>query len=73
MGLRLSEGIDAEAIANRFGLREIVDWRHVDQLVRSGHLVRRDTRIALTAAGRLLLDHILGRIAASETRALAVG
>ena len=73
MGLRLSEGIDAEAIANRFGLGEIVDWRQVDQLVRSGHLVRRDTRIALTAAGRLLLDHILGRIAASETRALAVG
>ena len=31
------------------------------------------TRIALTAKGRLLLDHILGRIAASETRVLAVG
>jgi oxygen-independent coproporphyrinogen-3 oxidase len=36
MGLRLSEGIDAEAIANRFGLGEIVDWRQVDQLVGSG-------------------------------------
>ena len=73
MGLRLSEGLDAEAIADRFGVHEIVDWRQVDQLVTSGHLVRSDSRIALTAKGRLLLDHILGRIAASETRVLAVG
>ena len=73
MGLRLSEGVDAEAIADRFGLSEILDWRQVDQLVGSGHLVRSDARITLTAKGRLLLDHILGRIAASETRALAVG
>ena len=73
MGLRLSEGVDAEAIAYRSGLREIVDWRQVDQLVGSGHLVRCASRIALTAKGRLLLDHILGQIAASETRTLAVG
>jgi oxygen-independent coproporphyrinogen-3 oxidase len=73
MGLRLSEGLDTEAIADRFGVHEIVDWRQVDQLVTSGHLVRSDSRIALTAKGRLLLDHILGRIAASETRVLAVG
>jgi oxygen-independent coproporphyrinogen-3 oxidase len=73
MGLRLTEGIDPEAIAERFGTPTIVDWREVDRLERSGHLTRDGTRIALTADGRLLLDHILGRIAASEPRVLAVG
>jgi oxygen-independent coproporphyrinogen-3 oxidase len=74
MGLRLSEGIDAAAIAERFGLAHIVDWSRVDRLVGSGHLVRQSTRIAVTAKGRLLLDHILGEIAAPEpVRALAVG
>ena len=64
MGLRLSEGVDAGAIAERFGLSSIVDWTRVDRLVDSGHLKRSDTRIALTRKGRLLLDHILGEIAA---------
>ena len=69
MGLRLREGVDAEAIARRFGLMKIVDQRTVDRLVRSGHMLRTGSRIALTAAGRLLLDHILGEIAATETTA----
>lgn len=72
MGLRLSEGIDAAAIGSRFGIADVVDWMRVDRLVRSGHLARRGTQIALTACGRLLLDHILGEIAASEPRVLAV-
>jgi putative oxygen-independent coproporphyrinogen III oxidase len=72
MGLRLREGIDPEAIALRFGLPSIVDWSRVERLVGSGHLERTDTRIALTAAGRLLLDHILGEIVAVQPRALAV-
>lgn len=76
MGLRLAEGIDVQAIAGRFGLTQIVDWHRVDRLVGSGHLQRQGTRIALTRAGRLLLDHILGEIAlASEpmaSEALAV-
>ena len=73
MGLRLAEGIDAEAIASRFGVTSIVDWDGVDRLVRSGHLDRKGTRVALTRTGRLLLDHILGEIArADEPRALAV-
>jgi len=63
MGLRLTEGIDVEAIARRFGLPQIVDWNRVDSLVRSGHLRRHGTRIALSASGRLLLDYILGEIA----------
>jgi oxygen-independent coproporphyrinogen-3 oxidase len=64
MGLRLREGIDPAAIARRFGLTELVDWRRVDRLVGTGHLARNGTHIALTAQGRLVLDHILGEIAA---------
>lgn len=64
MGLRLREGIDAEAIAQRFGVTAIVNWQRVERLVGSGHLTRVDDRIALTAAGRLLLDWILAEISA---------
>jgi len=63
MGLRLTEGIDARAIADRFGLSSIVDWERVDRLVHSGHLTREGQRIAITSTGRLLLDAILGEIA----------
>jgi len=63
MGLRLAEGIDAQAIAGRFGLLSIVDWERVDRLVHSGHLTREGQRIAITSKGRLLLDAILGEIA----------
>jgi oxygen-independent coproporphyrinogen-3 oxidase len=66
MGLRLREGVDAAAIAERFGLSSVVDWDRVERLERSGHVRRNDTRIALTPCGRLLLDHILGEIAARE-------
>ena len=66
MGLRLHEGVDAAEIAERFGLGSVVDWSRVERLVGSGHLTRDGTRIALTAAGRLLLDYILGEIAAAE-------
>ena len=64
MGLRLVEGIDADAIAQRLGTSAIVDWRKVDRLVASGHILRDGGRIALTAAGRLLLDYILAEISA---------
>ncbi|WP_028970283.1 radical SAM family heme chaperone HemW [Sphingomonas sp. URHD0057] len=69
MGLRLREGIDAQAIAERFGLEAVVDWGRVARLAESGHLLRKDTRIRLTGKGRLVLDHILGDIAAVETKA----
>jgi putative oxygen-independent coproporphyrinogen III oxidase len=75
MGLRLSEGVDAGAIERRFGVRT-VDWTRIDRLVASGHLTRGGGCIGLTAGGRLLLDHILGEIAAVDEpapRALAVG
>ena len=72
MGLRLREGVDVGDINERFGLDSVVDWDRIDRLAESGHLRREGTRIKLTAAGRLLLDHILGEIAAVEPRALAV-
>jgi oxygen-independent coproporphyrinogen-3 oxidase len=58
--------VDVEAIATRFGLESVVDWTRLERLVNSGHVRRDDTRIAVTGAGRLLLDHILGEIAASN-------
>jgi oxygen-independent coproporphyrinogen-3 oxidase len=66
MGLRLSEGIDADAIARRFGFDAIVDWSRVDRLVASGHLTRSGGRIAPTAAGRLVLDQLLAEISATS-------
>ncbi len=65
MGLRLSEGIDAGAIAERLGVRSIVDWEAVERLVGSGHLTRTGDHIAATPSGRLVLDHILAQIAAT--------
>jgi oxygen-independent coproporphyrinogen-3 oxidase len=73
MGLRLTEGIDVGSIGRRFGIAEIVDWQRVNRLCESGHLVRDDTHIALTPRGRILLDHILGDIAATDVRVSAVG
>jgi len=72
MGLRLSEGIDANALTDRFGLGSLIDWKKVDRLVASGHLTRDGARIAVTAAGRLLLDHILGEIVATTDLAASV-
>ena len=71
MGLRLAEGVDVGSIEQRFD-RAVIDWNRVDRLVASGHLTHDSGRIALTARGRLLLDHILGEIALVEPRALAV-
>jgi oxygen-independent coproporphyrinogen-3 oxidase len=63
MGLRLSSGIDAGALQRRFGV-PVVDWVRVDRLVGSGHLARSGARIAVTPAGRLVLDRILAEVAA---------
>jgi putative oxygen-independent coproporphyrinogen III oxidase len=75
MGLRLREGVDIGAISERFGVA-VVDWARLDRFVASGHLALEGSRIALSAKGRLLLDYILGEIAAVETlsspKALAV-
>jgi oxygen-independent coproporphyrinogen-3 oxidase len=63
MGLRVREGIDADALEKRFG-QAIVDRARVGRLVESGHLEKDGARIALTASGRLVLDRILAEIAA---------
>src|SRR5688500_8430115 len=63
MGVRLAEGIDAAAVAERFGLDSIVDWTAVDRLAASGHLTRENSRIAATPAGRLVLDRVLAEVA----------
>ena len=63
MGLRLAEGIDLAVLEARFG-RPIVDRSAVERLVALDLLIRDETRIATTEAGRLLLDSILAEIAA---------
>jgi len=63
MGLRLREGIDADALEKRFG-KAVVDQARVERLVESGHLEKDGARIALAAPGRLVLDRILAEIAA---------
>jgi oxygen-independent coproporphyrinogen-3 oxidase len=63
MGLRLREGIDADALEKRFG-KAIVDRARAERLVESGHLEKDGARIALTASGRLVLDRVLAEIAA---------
>jgi oxygen-independent coproporphyrinogen-3 oxidase len=72
MGLRLTEGIDPAAIESRFGLSQLLERSRVDHLIGLGYLTRHGARIAVTAKGRLVLDHILGDIAASEPRISAV-
>jgi putative oxygen-independent coproporphyrinogen III oxidase len=63
MGLRLSEGIDPQALEQRFGTK-LVDSEAVDRLVATGHLESDGRRLRATPAGRLLLDRVLAEIAA---------
>jgi oxygen-independent coproporphyrinogen-3 oxidase len=63
MGLRLAEGIDLAAMEERFGV-PVADQARVERLLESGHLARSGSRFRATPEGRLLLDRILGEIAA---------
>jgi oxygen-independent coproporphyrinogen-3 oxidase len=63
MGLRLSEGIEPHALADRLGVERIVDDRAVDRLAGHGLIEREGQRIRTTPSGRLLLDSILAEIA----------
>ena len=63
MGLRLAEGVDADS--RRFGI-EMVDWAAVKRFEDAGLLERDGTRLTATSAGRLVLDSLLGAIAASS-------
>ena len=63
MGLRLSEGIDPQALEQRFG-GPLIDSEAVDRLFATGHIERKGSRLRTTPAGRLLLDRVLAEIAA---------
>jgi len=63
MGLRLAEGIDPAALADRLGIEHLVDEAAVDRLSKLGLLERDGARLRTTEAGRLLLDSILAEIA----------
>jgi oxygen-independent coproporphyrinogen-3 oxidase len=63
MGLRLAEGIDPQALEQRFEV-PVVDWLAVDRYSDAGLLERDDDRIRTTPKGRLVLDSLLAAIAA---------
>jgi oxygen-independent coproporphyrinogen-3 oxidase len=64
MGLRLAEGIEPAALAERLGVERLVNDDRVDRMIDLGLLERDGTMLRTTAAGRLLLDSILTEIAA---------
>jgi putative oxygen-independent coproporphyrinogen III oxidase len=64
MGLRLAEGIEPDAMAERLHVERIVDDAAVDRLARLGLLRRNGSRVRTTQEGRLLLDSILAEVAA---------
>ena len=63
MGLRLSEGVDATALEERFAV-PAVDWTAVAHHSDLGLLERDKGRIRTTSSGRLVLDSLLAAIAA---------
>jgi oxygen-independent coproporphyrinogen-3 oxidase len=63
MGLRLTEGIDPDALAQRLDVKRLVDDRAVGRLVGHGLLEREGAILRTTSQGRLLLDSILAEIA----------
>ena len=67
------KGSTPGAIAERLGVRSIVDWEAVERLVGSGHLKRTGDHIAATPSGRLVLDHLLGADCRDRPRSLRHG
>jgi oxygen-independent coproporphyrinogen-3 oxidase len=63
MGLRLTEGVDAKALGQRFEV-PVVNWQTVDRYSDAGLLQRDAGRIRTTPKGRLVLDSLLAAIAA---------
>jgi putative oxygen-independent coproporphyrinogen III oxidase len=64
MGLRLADGIDPGALAERLGVDSIVDPAALGRLEGLGLVKRNGPQLAVTPGGRLLLDSILAEIAA---------
>ncbi|UIP05798.1 radical SAM family heme chaperone HemW [Erythrobacter sp. SDW2] len=68
MGLRLAEGVDLAAMAQRFGLAEtaLVAAERVEFYRRLGMVMRAGPRLIVTPQGMPLLDALLGELVASE-------
>jgi oxygen-independent coproporphyrinogen-3 oxidase len=64
MGLRLAEGIDPAALAERLGVERLIDPAAAARLQKLGLVEHTPQRLKVTPAGRLLLDRILAEIAA---------
>jgi putative oxygen-independent coproporphyrinogen III oxidase len=62
MGLRLSEGIDLARLASLAG--SALDEARISALESEGLLARRDTRLAATPKGRLVLNRLILELAA---------
>ena len=71
MGLRLTEGVRLDVMASRFGFSEdaLIDAQAVDRLAGHGLLLHEESHLALTEAGRPLLDAILAEVVAVEAEA----
>ena len=63
MGLRLAEGIQPKALAERIGVERLIDEAAAARLAALGFIETGDDRLRVTSAGRLLLDRILAEIA----------
>ena len=68
MGLRLREGVDISALADRFSIdsADLLDWGAVDKLEGSGFVNRGVWKVSVTPKGFPLLDAILPQIVAIE-------
>ena len=63
MGLRLSEGIDVGALERRFGV-PLIDRAAAKRLADQSLVEWQEARLSVTPSGRLVLDSLLGAIAA---------
>jgi len=62
LGLRLNRGVDLEALREEFGEAQIASFRPVvDDLVKAGVLERDQSRIRLTARGRMISNEVFER------------
>jgi oxygen-independent coproporphyrinogen-3 oxidase len=64
MGLRLAEGIDPAALAERLEVEALIDPVAAERLEKLGLVELTPQRLKVTPPGRLLLDRILAEIAA---------
>lgn len=67
MGLRLSDGIDFQALESAYGERStLIDMVAHDQLVAAGLLTADPDRLCVTKDGRLLLNRVISALLAGQ-------